>query len=578
MALETFVQISFVVIISVLVCSIIRFLKQPMIIGYIVSGIVVGSQLLQVVDSSSALLPFSQLGIALLLFTVGLNLNLHVIRQVGKVAMVTGIGQFLITGGLGYAIAQLLGFETVPSLYIAVALTFSSTIIIMKLLSDKGELETLHGRITTGFLLVQDVIAIIILIALSATMGNAGASAGSSAGIHGVTAILIGLGLMLLLFIMSLYILPRLTRAVARSQEFLLLASLGWCFLISAIFYSLNLTFQVGALLAGVALATSPYRYEISAKLKPIRDFFVFLFFIMLGTQMTFSNISSYVPSIIILSVFVLIATPPIIMALMGLLGYTKRNSFLVGLAGAQISEFSFILAGLGVAIGHLLPDIQSLITVIGLITIGGSTYFIQYSDRLYQACSRYLAIFERSGKKVDEQAYHDDDHYEVLLFGYNRIGYDLLHSLKKLRKKVLVVDFNPDIITMLSKQGVDCRYGDADDLELLQELHLPTVQMTVSTIPDISTNLLLLRRIRECNKTAVLITVSHHIDDAMKLYEAGATYVVMPHFLGGKHTSTLIERYGIDLQKFLKEKVEHIHYLKKRKDMGHNHPVYEKG
>ncbi|MCH8004261.1 MAG: cation:proton antiporter [Nanoarchaeota archaeon] len=571
MAIGVFVELSIVIIIAVVVAGIMRLLKQPLIIGYILTGIIVSPYFLNIVKSTDAIATFAQIGIVLLLFMVGLNLNPKIIKDVGKVSLVTGIGQVIFTSLIGFFIGQLLGFSTIVSIYIAIALTFSSTIIIMKLLSDKGDLETLYGRIAIGFLIVQDLIVIVILMVISSI------PTGIDFATLALESVFKGVGLLILLFLISVYIFPQLTKTIAKSQEFLLLFSIGWCFAIASLFYYLNFSIEAGALVAGITLSLSPYHYEISSKMKPLRDFFIILFFILLGSQMVFTNISQYILPIIIFSMFILIGNPLIVMVLMGLLGYTKRNSFLAGLTVAQISEFSLILIALGVKVGHLTNDILSLVTIIGLITIAGSTYLILYANKIYPHLSRYLGIFERKGKKVDEHRYQKDGIYDIILFGYDRIGYDILESFKKIKKKFLVIDYNPEIITKLAKEGFDCKYGDADDSELLNELNFSKIKMVVSTIHNLDTNLLLINKIRESNKKTIITVVSHQIDEAMKLYDAGATYVLMPHFLGGHHVSTMIEEYGLNLNKFLKEKIAHIEHLRKRKEIGHEHPRQER-
>lgn len=571
MAISIFIELSIIIIIAVVVAGIMRLLKQPLIIGYILTGIIVSPYFLNIVKSTDAIATFAQIGVALLLFMVGLNLNPRIIKDVGKVSLVTGVGQVIFTSVIGFFIGKLLGFSTIVSIYIAIALTFSSTIIIMKLLSDKGDLETLYGRIAIGFLIVQDLIVIIILMVISSI------PAGINFTTLAIETVFKGVGLLLLLFLISVYIFPWITKAIARSQEFLLLFSIGWCFAIATLFYYLNFSIEAGALLAGITLSLSPYHYEIGSKLKPLRDFFIILFFILLGSQMVFTNISQYIIPITIFSVFILIGNPLIVMVLMGLLGYTKRNSFLAGLTVAQISEFSLILIALGVSVGHLTNEILSFVTIIGLITIAGSTYLILYANKIYPYLSKYLGIFERKGKKVDEHKYHEHEIYDIVLFGCNRIGYDLLESFKKIKKKFLVIDFDPERITKLAKEGFDCKYGDANDSELLNELNFSKTKMVVSTIHNLDTNLLLINKIRESNKKAIITVVSHQIDEAMKLYAAGATYVLMPHFLGGHHVSTMIEEHGLNLNKFLKEKVAHIEHLRKRKEIGHEHPRHEK-
>jgi Kef-type K+ transport system membrane component KefB/Trk K+ transport system NAD-binding subunit len=570
MAVNIFIELSLIIIIAVIVSGIIRLLRQPLIIGYILTGIIVSPYFLNLVRSADAISTFAHIGIALLLFMVGLNLNPRVIRDVGRVSFVAGIGQVVFTSLIGFFIGRLLGFSNITSIYIAVALTFSSTIIIMKLLSDKGDMETLYGRVAIGILIIQDLIAIIILMVIPSLMSEINLTA------LALETFLKGAGLLILLFLVSVYIFPRITNSVARSQEFLLLFSIGWCFAIASLFYYMDFSVEAGALVAGITLSLSPYHYEISSRMKPLRDFFIILFFILLGSQMVFVNINQYIIPIIVFSVFILIGNPLIVMVLMGLLGYTKRNGFLAGLTLAQISEFSLIIIALGVSLGHLTGDILSLVTIIGLITIAGSTYLILYANKIYLCLSNYLGIFERKGKKVDEHRYHKERDYDIILFGYDRVGFDILESFKKIKKKFLVVDYNPETITKLAKEHFDCKYGDADDSELLDKLDFSKIKMVVSTIHNLDTNLLLISKVREVNKKAIITVVSHQIDDAMKLYDAGATYVLMPHFLGGHHVSTMIEEYGLNLNKFLKEKVAHIEHLKKRKEAGHEHPRHE--
>ena len=570
MAISIFIELSIVIIIAVIIAGMMRLLKQPLIIGYILTGIVVSPYFLNIVKSTEAISTFAQIGVALLLFMVGLNLNPRIIKDVGKVSLVTGVGQVIFTSVIGFFIGKLLGFSTLVSIYVAIALTFSSTIIIMKLLSDKRDLESLYGRISIGFLIVQDLIVIVILMVISSI------PAGINFTTLALETVLKGGGLLILLFIIGVYIFPKITRAIAKSQEFLLLFSIGWCFAIATLFYYLNFSIEAGALIAGITLSLSPYHYEISSRMKPLRDFFIVLFFILLGSQMVFTNISQYIIPIVIFSAFILIGNPLIVMILMGLLGYTKRNSFLAGLTVAQISEFSLILIALGVKLGHLTNEILSFVTVIGLITITGSSYMIIYANKIYPYISKYLKIFEKKGSKVDEHKYHEHNSHNIILFGYNRMGYDLLESFKKIKKKFLVVDYNPETIISLAKEGVDCRYGDASDSELLNELNLSKAKMIYSTIPDFDTNLLLINKIRESNKKSIIIVISHQIDEAIELYDKGATYVIMPHFLGGHHSSTLIEKHGLNINKFLKEKTAHIEHLRNRKNTGYEHPKHE--
>src|SRR3989338_5003040 len=299
-----FIELSSILAVTIVVSGLMRLLKQPFIIGYIFSGILLGPLVFNVINSTDTLSAFSKIGVAFLLFMVGLNLNPRVIKEVGKVSLVTGIGQVLFTFIIGFIIAKYLGLSTVVSAYISIALAFSSTIIIMKLLSDKGDLETLYGRIAIGFLIIQDLIAITVLLLISSL--SQGADLTSLA----VGSILKGIGGIIVLFALTVYLLPSITKHIAKSQEFLLLFSIGWCFIIAALAQYLHFSIEVGALLAGVTLSLSPYQYEISSKMKPLRDFFLIIFFIILGAQMVLSNIIESIPEIIIFSLVVFVGIP----------------------------------------------------------------------------------------------------------------------------------------------------------------------------------------------------------------------------------------------------------------------------
>ncbi len=554
-----FIELSKILIITVFVTAIMHLFKQPSTIGYILSGIIVGPSVLGLVNSTSVFTVFSQIGVSLLLFFVGINLNPKVIKEVGKVSLITGLGQVLFTSGVGFLIAYMLGFSVVVSAYISIALAFSSTIIIMKLLSDKKDLDSLYGRISVGFLIIQDFIAIAILLVISSI--NSGGSLTSLA----IESIFKGIGGILVLLFITVHGLPRLTKVIANSQEFLLLFSITWCFAIATIFHYLNFSIEIGALLAGMTLSLSAYHFEISSKLKPLRDFFLTLFFVMLGSQMMFGNVISNIGIILLFSFFVLVGNPIIVMILMGVMGYTKRNSFLCGLTVAQISEFSLIVVSMGVYVGHVSQEILSILTAVGLITFAGSTYLILYSNKIYLFLSKYLSVFEKKGKKVDEHVYHETNDHDIILFGYNRIGFDVLESLKRIKKKFLIIDYDPEVITKLNKDGFDCRYGDCDDKELLNEINFDKAKMVISTIADVKTNILLINHIKSENSDVIISVVSNQIEDAVELYEQGATYVLMPHFLGGKHFSTMIETNKLDPEKFLEDKIAHIEHLHKR-------------
>jgi len=558
------VELAIIMATGILIAGIISILKQPLIIGYIIAGIVLGPNVFNIVQTNDAISTFAQLGLVILMFTVGLNLSPKVFREVGKVSLLTGFGQIIFTALVGFLISGWLDYDIVESLYIAIALTFSSTIIIMKVLSDKDDLETLYGKISVGFLLVQDVVAMIILAVISSSFFNTSGDSEMSA--LGFVSIFI---ISALLIPISIYIMPKIVKKIAKSQEYLLLFSIGWCLLLAILFYKLKFSMEIGALLAGISLSNSIYRYEMIAKVKSIRDFFIFLFFVSLGSTMNIANLENSLIPIIIFSLFVIIGKPLIVMIIMGRMGYTKKTLFSAGLTVAQVSEFSFILITLGMKVGGLNPEILSMVTMIGLITIATSTYAMMYSDQMYPRLEKLLSIFERKNIKHKEPK-SKTENLDIILFGYDKIGYSLLRVFKKMKWKYLIIDYNPEVIKYLENNRVKCMYGDAEDTDMLNELQMYKSKMVISTIPDYSLNSLILKHIREHNDTTIVLMVCNSIEDSLKLYNEGASYVIIPRFLGGEHASALLEKHGFNMNKFIKEKVAHLEHLGDRKSIVH--------
>src|SRR3989344_3037655 len=505
MAATLFVDLSIILLLVIVFSTLAKILRQPLILGYILAGIAASPLFLDALPPPESLSIFSEMGVAVLLFIVGLNLNPQVIREVGMISSITAVGQVAFTSLAGYAIMLLFGFPHVTSLYVSVAFSFSSTIIVMKLLSDKGELDALHGRIAIGFLLVQDVLAILLMVIIPSLSG-----VDMTVSFH--LFALQGLGILLIIFFLGIHLLPRLMQHIANSQEYLMLFAISWCFTLASVFYFLGLSIEVGAL-----------------------------------------------------SLFVLLGNPLIVLLIMRLVGYSTRTGFLMGLAIAQISEFSIILIALGAQLGHVSQEIVSLVTVVGLITIAGSSYLILYSQQIYRALSPLLRIFDLIGPRTAREASPDREQHDIILFGSNRIGLTLIESLRRTRKSFLVIDFNPDTIARLQKMGVPCRYGDAGNPEMLEDLNLAGVKMVLSTIPDRDINILLVRRIRAANRDAIILVVSNHLQDSLKVYEAGASYVVMPHFIAAHHTSAMIEEFAFNIDKFLKYKATHLHSLRRK-------------
>ncbi len=514
-------------------------LRQPLIVGFIAVGLLAGPSALDVVRSDEQIDLLSELGIAVLLFLVGIKLDVKLIRSLGRVALMTGLGQVLFTSVFGYLIGLALGLGHVTSLYVAVALTFSSTIIIVKLLSDKREIDSLHGQIALGFLIVQDLVVVLAMVVLSAI--GIGASAGGEAG-HGggsvLSVIASAVALVALVVLFVRYVASPLTERLARAPELLVIFAIAQAALFAAIGDAVGLGKEVGGLLAGVSLASTPYRETIAARLAPLRDFLLLFFFIALGATLDLSLLGANVAAAVVFSLFVLIGNPLIVLAIMGALGYRKRTGFLAGLTVAQISEFSLIFVAMGVSLGHLGEESLGLVTLVGLVTIAASTYMITYSHRLYAAFEPLLGVFERRGtpREPSDAVAHRDGAYAVIVFGLGRFGTAIGLRLQKLGIRVLGVDFNPLAVRRWRELGLAAEFGDATDPEFVAELPLTRAQSIVSTVPIHPTGLshedaraTLIQLTRSAGFRGRIAVSSHQARDTEELLAAGADLVLEP-------------------------------------------------
>ncbi|MBF6213245.1 cation:proton antiporter [Nocardia puris] len=514
-------------------------LRQPMIVAFIGVGILVGPVGTGWVDADSTIELLARLGIAILLFLVGLRLDMHLIRSTGPVALATGLGQIVFTSVFGYLIAIALGMDSVTALYVAVALTFSSTIIIVKLLSDKRELDQLHGRIAVGFLIVQDIVVVLVMIALTAFGQPAGDNLPSS-----IAATLgKGLGLLVGTGLLMRYVLPWLLHHIARSQELLVLFGVAYAVAIAALSEWLGFSSEVGAFLAGVSLAQTAYRDALGARLVSLRDFLLLFFFLDLGAKLEFSNATQQITEAAVFSLFVLVGNPLIVIAIMSAMRYPVRVGFLAGLTVAQISEFSLILAALGLGLGHITNATVSLITVVGLITIGGSTYLITYSHQIYQRIHRWLGVFDRTGTRAGELPAEAGD-YEVILYGLGRFGSHVAARLAETGHRVLGVDFDPRTIATVKRDGVTAVFGSADDIHFLEHLPLARARTVISAIPTLEINLTLLHNLRHHRYDGLVVLTAHTRHDIDQLRAAGADVILTPFATAATSIADALHRF----------------------------------
>ncbi|MBX4196175.1 cation:proton antiporter [Candidatus Pacearchaeota archaeon] len=554
---EVLLLISLILGVASFVTILTRLIKQPPIIAYLIAGVLVGPLFFNFISpgtaNSESIQLFAHMGIALLLFIVGLSLDIRVLKEIGIVSTFAGLTEVTATALCTFAIALALGFNSVPALYLAVALSFSSTVLVVKILSDKKEMDTLHARIAVGILIVEDFVAAIALMVVPALQSN------------DLMPIMLSIGkaiiVIFLIFVFSLAILQKALHYLAASQEVLFLFGIAWALLIASLFDYLGFSLEIGALIAGMSLASSRYTLELGGKIKPLRDFFIVLFFVFFGSQLTGTITGTLIMEAIILSAFIIVGKPLIIMSILRLFGYKKRTNFLTGASLAQISEFSLILVLLGYTQGILPQELMSLAVLISLITIGVSSYSIYYAHSIFDKISHLLNIFE--GKR-HERRILEEESFDVVLFGYHRIGQSLLQALQAMNKKFIVVDYNPKTIIELSRKGINCVYGDARDREFVSELKLNKASFVISTIPDSESNITIKERMEEIGSKAIFIATAEHMQTALDLYEKGVDYVVIPHLLGGKYLASMLGQYKLDSEKYKHAGKEHTKELKK--------------
>jgi Kef-type K+ transport system membrane component KefB len=503
-------------------------LRQPVIVAFIAVGIVLGPVLGVIEPEQDEIELLAKLGISLLLFIVGLELDLRLIRRVGPVALATGLGQVAFTSGVGFFLTLVLGFELVHAVYIAVALTFSSTIIIVKLLSDKRETEELHGRVAIGFLIVQDIVVVIVMITLTAF----GPENGGDNGVAGELLATFGRGALFLgaIAVLMRWVLPPLLRRISGQREILLLFAIAWAISLAAFGDLLGISEEVGAFLGGVSLASTPYREAIGARLVALRDFLLLFFFIDLGARMDPGQALEQLPAVLLLSGFVLIGNPIIVMVIMStIMRYPSRTAFLAGVTVAQISEFSLIFAALGLDLGHIDDTTVDVITMVGLITIALSTYLILYAQQIHERLSGVLSVFERGDSRdvtYDEAGPEPD----VIVFGLAGLGLAMVRQLRDNGEEVMGVDLDPSRLEQARDLGVSTVYGDARNPDLLEEIPLDTASWVVSTVERYQPNLALLHALKEFDYRGRIAVTAHDRENGRLLLEEGADAILDPY------------------------------------------------
>lgn len=514
-------------------------LRQPMIVSFLAVGVVAGPSALGIVQSHEQIEVLAELGVALLLFLVGLKLDPKLIRSLGGVALATGLGQVLFTSVIGFGIGLALGLSVVTSIYVAVALTFSSTIIIVKVLSDKREADSLHGRIAVGFLIVQDLVVILAMMVLSSLGIGSESEDGRSTLVTIATALGYGVIALLLLVLFVRYVANRLVSRMVRSPELLVTFAMAWAALLAALGGYFGFSLELGGLLAGVSLAAAPFRETIVSRLSSLRDFLLLFFFIALGSQLDLGLLGAQVVPALVFSVFVLIGNPLIVMVIMGVMGYRSRTGFLAGLIVAQISEFSRIFVAMGVTLGHVTTASLGLVTLVGMVTIALSVYMITHSHRLYRWLEPALGVFERRVPHREVTADREQiaaQPWDVIVIGLGRYGSAITEGLLQHNLRTLMIDFNPEEVRRWRAKGHEAMYGDVSDSEFISTLPLDGVKSVIAALPPHAPGLshedprrILIKGLRDRQFKGRIAVAAHRSDEADSLQAAGANLILLP-------------------------------------------------
>jgi len=501
-----------------------RRLNTPTIVVYILVGLALTPLLGNLSTSrggpaasppeADAVEIIAEVGIALLLFLVGLELSLEKIRDVGKVAFYAGIGQVIFTAAGGFAIALLLNFNAMESIFLATALTFSSTVVVVKLLDQKREIHTLYGRIAVGIFLVQDLVVIVILTFLAGLGSPESASLGEMT--WSVVRAFAGMGALLAFALLaSRYLLPRPFEWAARSPQALFIWSLCWCFLFVVAAEWMGLSPEIGAFLAGMSLAQLGGSNDLRRRVHPLMNFFIAIFFVSLGVQMELQAAAAQWKAAVAFSLFVLIGNPLIFMWIIAKHGYSERVSFLTSVTVAQISEFSFIFAAVGLNAGLIDRSILSLIAVVGLVTIAVSAYMILYNHWLYERLRGgwLLGLFpqgslDETGEDTPQLRGH------IIVAGMNALGRRLAEALHARGETVLAIDTDG-----LKLEGLPCRTmaGNIDYLAALEDAGLAQAKLAVSALQIEDTNNLLAYRCKQLGVPVVIHAFDRSVTEALQ-------------------------------------------------------------
>lgn len=542
MALPILFDIGLIIVISAILAYVAKFLRQPILVAYVIAGIIVGPMGMGIITNTDEIALLSELGIVFLLFSVGLEIDFRKLRHVGFASMAGGAIQIALMFCLGFVVAGIFGLGSMLAIYIGLLLAFSSTMIVAKILADKDELNTMHGRIMLGILLLQDVIAIIML----PLMANMAAVTSLD---FTMSITLRGLGLFALAIVLNKFFFPRILDYAAERHEVLFVTAVANCFFFIGASYFLGFSIAIGGFIAGISMANFPYNIEIAGEVHALRDFFSILFFSTLGMQLNFMVIQHSLPLFITLMLLLVLLKPALLSMIYLLLGYGGRTSGYVGLGLGQSSEFIFILAAEMLIIGSITREFYSLLISVVVLSIVITPYVMNARSGFYNMFSSFRllrghSLLHPKSIHVIENQPKDQMMGHVIVFGAHRMGGKIVKYLASVKEKFVVIERDPEIVKELGRQNVYIKYGDAENEEILEKVGLAKAKLVILTIPYADTSSFVIRRARRLNPSVRIIARAQSEQDAESLYLAGADAVIIPEIVSAEKIVKKIDHF----------------------------------
>ena len=524
--------------------------RQPLLLAYLVAGFAVGPHGFQWVTNPDSIQTISEIGLSLLLFMIGLEIDLKRMLSAGRVITFTALAQIIGCTVLGWLVFNFIGpaQNKLEAIYLAIAAAMSSTVIIVKILYDKRELETLAGRITLGVLVLQDIF-VILFLAIQPNLKN-----------PAITPLVLALGKVILLlsvaFLTSRFALPKIFKQIARLPELVLVGALAWCLALAGFAGWLGLSTAMGALIAGMMISTFPYTLDVVARVTSIRDFFVTLFFVRLGMEIPLPT-WSYILWTLFVCLFLVASRFASVFSPLYLMRQGFRVSLLPAINLSQLSELSLVLLALGLKSGDVSANTVGIAAFSFAFLAVGSTYGILKSDGLLRTLTPWLRKLDLKDLDQDENENSGGEKSKrICLLGFSWTASSLLAEIERNRPdlipEIVVIDFNPVVHEKLKARKVHAVYGDITARDVLHHAGAGHAEFIICSLPNMvlkgADNLKMLRQLRELNPDAKIIVHAELLADVPKLYAAGASYVTAPRLLEAADLLQVVEAHEQNL------------------------------